>query len=57
MPPGQEEPNVHYRPWLEENIGRQGVAWDWDLSPQCFELLEIYFVNKEHAMLFELTWP
>jgi len=57
MPPGQEEPNVHYRPWLEENIGRQGVAWDWDLSPQCFELLEIYFVNREHAMLFELTWP
>lgn len=23
------DPNDHYRPWLEENIGRQGWDWDW----------------------------
>lgn len=24
------DPNDHYRPWLEKNIGRQGWDWDWD---------------------------
>lgn len=23
------DPNDHYRPWLEKNIGRQGWDWDW----------------------------
>ena len=23
------DPNDHYRPWLEENCGRQGWDWDW----------------------------
>lgn len=26
------DPNDHYRPWLEEHIGKQGRAWDWELS-------------------------
>jgi hypothetical protein len=26
------DPNDHYRPWLEEHVGRQGWAWDWELS-------------------------
>lgn len=23
------DPNDHYRPWLEEHVGRQSVDWDW----------------------------
>lgn len=23
------DPNDHYRPWLEQNIGRQHWDWDW----------------------------
>ena len=26
------DPNDHYRPFLEEWIGRQGWDWDWDLK-------------------------
>lgn len=27
------DPNDHYRPWLEKNVGRQGWDWDWRLGP------------------------
>ena len=23
------DPNDHYRPWMEKNVGRQGWDWDW----------------------------
>lgn len=54
---GDREPNEYYRPWLEENVGKQAVDWDWDLSSAGLDILEIYFVTQEHATLFELTWP
>lgn len=25
------DPNDHYRPWLEENIGPQGWNWNWGM--------------------------
>lgn len=25
------DPNDHYRPWLEKNVGRQGIHWNWGL--------------------------
>lgn len=25
------DPNDHYRPWLEKNVGRQGWDWQWGL--------------------------
>ena len=25
------DPNDHYRPWLEEHVGRQGWDWNWGL--------------------------
>lgn len=27
------DPNDHFRPWLEQNVGRQGWDWDWRLGP------------------------
>lgn len=26
------DPNDHYRPWLEEHIGKQGRDWNWGMS-------------------------
>jgi hypothetical protein len=25
------DPNDHYRPWLEKNVGQQGWDWNWGL--------------------------
>ena len=25
------DPNDHYRPWMERNVGRQTWDWDWEL--------------------------
>lgn len=56
--PGPEfEPNEYYRPWLEEHIGKQGVDWNWDLCRNDLDMLQIEFANKEHATIFELSWP
>jgi hypothetical protein len=59
MYPGNPaEPNDRYRPWLEEHVGVQGEDWNWSLAPgKDFNILEIEFLKKEHAMLFELTCP
>lgn len=27
------DPNDHFRPWLETNVGQQGWDWDWRLGP------------------------
>lgn len=26
------DPNDHYRPWMEQHIGRQGWDWNWGMS-------------------------
>ena len=26
------DPNDHYRPWLEKNVGKQSIAWDWKIA-------------------------
>jgi hypothetical protein len=57
MPFGQEDPNDHYRPWMEKHIGVQGADWDWAVSPSTSETFEIRFIDKQKALLFELTWP
>jgi hypothetical protein len=57
MRSGDTEPNEHYRPWLEEHIGEQGVNWNWDIHSVTENTLAIYFAESEQASLFELTWP
>ena len=56
MPPGHEEPNIHYRPRLEQHIGKQGVDWDWDLCRTDIDSLCIMFNDTNSATFFELTW-
>lgn len=52
------DPNEHYRPWLEENVGKQGLDWDWSLNAGDLETLIIRFVKgKEHlAVQASLMW-
>ena len=26
------DPNDHYRPWMEENVGKQGWDWNWGMA-------------------------
>ena len=26
------DPNDHYRPWMEKNVGKQGRDWNWGLA-------------------------
>ena len=26
------DPNDHYRPWLEQHVGRQGWDWNWGMG-------------------------
>lgn len=26
------DPNEHYRPWLEEHVGKQGWDWNWGMG-------------------------
>lgn len=26
------DPNDHYRPWLEQHVGRQGWDWNWSMA-------------------------
>ena len=54
---GEAEPNIVYRPWLEENVGYQGVDWDWKIHSVTDNTLSIMFSNRESATLFELVWP
>jgi hypothetical protein len=51
-----DEPNIYFRPWLEQHVGEQGIDWQWVLHPSNFNELVIYFKDKDTAILFELTW-
>lgn len=26
------DPNDHYRPWMEQHVGKQGWDWDWGMA-------------------------
>ena len=26
------DPNDHYRPWMEQHVGRQGWDWNWGMA-------------------------
>jgi len=49
------EPNERYRAWLEEHIGKQGEAWNWDIKSVTANLLEVSFEQEEDAVLFRLS--
>jgi len=32
IPYSSADPNDHYRPWLEENVGKQSWDWNWGFT-------------------------
>lgn len=54
------DPNDHYRPWMEANVGRQCWDWDWDLlgSDARDNSLTIKFRRgkEQQAMEAALKW-
>ena len=54
------DPNDHYRPWMEKNVGRQGWDWDWCLTDNdvAENRLTIKFRKgkEEHAVIAALKW-
>ena len=54
------DPNDHYRPWMEQNVGKQGLDWDWSMldNDVSQNTLTIKFrKGKEHwATLAALRW-
>lgn len=66
------DPNDHFRPWLEENVGRQGWDWDWRIGKitgaqgsgngpivLASDTLTIKFrqARRKYATMFKLIWP
>jgi hypothetical protein len=54
------DPNAAYRPWLERNVGRQFVDWDWDLTLDVWDrdALRIHLRKKHQHMacMIALMW-
>lgn len=54
------DPNDHYRPWLEANVGRQGWDWNWDVVGDDMTLnrISIKFRRKkaQWATVAALRW-
>lgn len=54
------DPNDHYRPWMEQNVGKQGWDWDWTLTNNDINenSLTIKFRKgkEKHATIAALRW-
>jgi hypothetical protein len=42
--------------WLLENIGDEGIDWDFEFSPMYSGFAYFRFKSKENAMRFKLTF-
>jgi hypothetical protein len=65
------DPNDHFRPWLEKNVGKQGWDWDWrhkvvdtmitpgyenETASKDTLLIKFRKKHKEKAFLFKLKF-
>lgn len=54
------DPNDHYRPWLEEHVGKQKRDWNWRMNPRDSEgdTLQIKFRKgkEKFATLAAIRW-
>lgn len=54
------DPNDHYRPWLEKNVGRQGWDWQWGLrdnnAAENRLTIKICKSKAKYATLAVLLW-
>lgn len=54
------DPNDHYRPWLEEHVGRQGWDWNWGLANDDATAnrltIKIRQQRSEYATIAAMMW-
>ena len=54
------DPNDHYRPWLEQHIGKQGWDWNWGMggmdATENRLTIKIRQKYAEHATIAALRW-
>ena len=54
------DPNDHYRPWMEANVGRQNWDWSWDMRDNdvADNVLSIKFRKgkEQYASMVALKW-
>lgn len=52
------DPNDHYRPWLEKNVGRQGIDWNWRIASIEGDTLAIKFRKgkEKWASIITIMW-
>ena len=54
------DPNDHYRPWMEANVGRQKLDWDWgfvgnDVNENCLTI-KVRQTKAKYATMIVLNW-
>jgi len=55
------DPNDHYRPWMEQHVGRQGWDWDWTVGPSVDETknyltIKIRQQHAKYATIAAIRW-
>jgi hypothetical protein len=50
------DPNDLMRPDLHRSVGVQGIDWDWDISRNVDNALDVYFNDGTEAVKFKLVW-
>jgi hypothetical protein len=54
------DPNDHYRPWLEKNVGRQGWDWNWGMAARdALDNQLTIKIRRKHAVyatMLALRW-
>lgn len=54
------DPNDHYRPWMESNVGRQKWDWDWGMANTDVSdnrlTIKIRQKHQECAIIAKLMW-
>jgi len=53
--PGIDDPNEIWKPWLEQNVGRQQRSWEWWLHNDV-KTVKIRFLKKEDAVAFVMRF-
>jgi len=54
------DPNDHYRPWMEANVGRQGWDWNWGMANNDVSdnrlTIKIRQKHQDCAIIAKLMW-
>jgi hypothetical protein len=50
------DPNEIMRPSLEQDVGEQGIDWNWDVSKVMNNAVAIYFMDATAAIKYKLIW-